>query len=65
MTTFRTEILFDAATGLFFTEFYFPQDTAVPEFATAPIYGSPQEAERDAARVFQFVFSDMMDAIAA
>lgn len=65
MAAFRTEILFDGSTGLFFTELYFPLDADEPEYVTAPVYGSPEEAERDALRVFRWAYSDALERVLA
>lgn len=65
MALFRTEVLFDAGTGLFFMELYYPEEATSPEFVSDPIYGSPEEAERDAPSVFrQVLTAQVSDALA-
>lgn len=57
MAVFRIEAVRDVATGLYFTEVFFPEEATTPFTATGPIYSSPEEAEADAVKIFRDAMS--------
>ncbi|WP_042886316.1 hypothetical protein [Cupriavidus necator] len=53
MARFRIETVTDPATGLIYTEMYYPENAATPSARTKPIYPSHEAAEADAVKMFQ------------
>ncbi len=53
MATFRVETVFDAKTGLYFVEVYYPDSSANPFVVSKPIYQSHEQAAEDAIRIFR------------
>ena len=53
MARFRVESVRDVASGLYYNELFYPDDSVIPVASTRPIYRTLEDAERGAVELLK------------